>query len=143
MVIDGDDPNRRSVGSFFVNPAVEGETLETLNQRARSSGVLAETDDIPTFPVEEGRFKVPAAWLIERAGFAKGLRRGPVGISSAHALALVHHGGGSSAELVALAREIRDGVHRTFGIELQPEPVFLGFQSPNPLEDELRVKSQG
>ena len=68
-----------------------------------------------------------------KAGFTKGLRRGAFGISSAHALALVHHGGGTSEELVALARDIREGVRRQFDIELQPEPVFLGFPTANPL----------
>jgi len=76
---------------------------------------------------------VPAAWLIEHSGFARGLRCGSVGISEAHALALVHHGGGTSAELVALARDICEGVRQRFAIELQPEPVFLGFPTRNPL----------
>jgi UDP-N-acetylmuramate dehydrogenase len=133
MVIEENDPNRRSVGSFFVNPVVDAATVEALNQRVRASGLPAGADEVPTFPGGEGRFKIPAAWLIERAGFAKGMRRGTVGISSAHALALVHHGGGSTAELVALAREIREGVLGAFGLELLPEPVFLGFPTANPI----------
>jgi UDP-N-acetylmuramate dehydrogenase len=72
--------------------------------------------------------------LIERSGFHKGLERGGVGISSAHTLALVHLGGGSTADLLELAREIRDGVRRRFGVELRPEPVFVGFDRPNPLD---------
>jgi UDP-N-acetylmuramate dehydrogenase len=135
MVIDENDHNRRSVGSFFVNPVVDEVTLAGLRERVHGTGVASESGDVPTFPTAEGRFKVPAAWLIERAGFAKGMRRGAVGISPAHALALVHHGGGTAAELVALARDIRDSVFRAFGIELQPEPVFLGFPSSNPLSD--------
>jgi UDP-N-acetylmuramate dehydrogenase len=130
MVIDSGDPNHRSVGSFFVNPVVNREMLEAIRERA-----LSETEEAPAFPAGEDRFKIPAAWLIERAGFAKGDRRGPVGISSAHALALVHHGGASTADVIALAREIRDAVMRTFGIELQPEPVFLGFPTENPLSN--------
>jgi UDP-N-acetylmuramate dehydrogenase len=133
MVIEDDDANRRSVGSFFVNPVVEGATLAALDERARASGALDPTESLPTFPAETGTFKVPAAWLIEKAGFSKGLRRGAVGISSAHALALVHHGGGTSKELVALARDIREGVRRRFDIDLQPEPFFLGFPTRNPL----------
>lgn len=135
MVIEEDDPNRRSVGSFFVNPVVDGATLGLLDERVRASGALTAIESIPTFPAGDGRSKVPAAWLIEKAGFEKGLRRGSFGISSAHALALIHHGGGTTAELVALARDIREGVRRRFDIELQPEPVFLGFPTSNPLAD--------
>jgi len=135
MVIEEGDPNRRSAGSFFVNPVVDAVTLARLDEQARDSGVLEPTDSVPTFPAEGQGFKVSAAWLIEKAGFAKGLRRGAFGISSAHALALVHHGGGTSEELIALARDIREGVRRRFDIELQPEPVFLGFPTRDPLSD--------
>lgn len=135
MVIDETDPNRRSVGSFFVNPVVDAVSLAVLRERIDAAESPSGTGDVPTFPAGEGRFKVPAAWLIERAGFAKGMRRGAVGISPAHALALVHHGGGTAAELVALARDIRDSVSLEFGVELQPEPVFLGFQTENPLAE--------
>jgi UDP-N-acetylmuramate dehydrogenase len=133
MVIDESDPNRRSVGSFFINPVVDGLELAALRERIGATGVASGAGEMPVFPAGENRFKVPAAWLIEQAGFERGMRRGAVGISSAHALALVHHGGGTAAELVALAREIRDGVLSEFGIELQPEPVFLGFPTENPL----------
>ena len=71
--------------------------------------------------------------LIEQAGFVKGLRRGNVGISDHHALCLVHHGDGSTAELVRLAGSIREGVEEKFGLTLVPEPVFFGFESSNPL----------
>ncbi len=135
MVLDRDDPNRRSAGSFFVNPVVDSDGLTEVDRCGRAAGVLTGEDRMPSFDIGAGRFKVPAGWLIERAGFPKGFRRGPVGISSAHALALVHHGGGTSAELVALAREIRDGVQNTFGITLRPEPVFLGFDRENPLDE--------
>ena len=133
MVIEGNDPNRRSVGSFFVNPVIDGVTLASLDERLRASGALPATESVPTYPAADGQSKIPAAWLIEKAGFEKGLRRGSFGISSAHALVLIHHGGGTSAELVALARDIREGVRRQFDIELQPEPVFLGFPTANPL----------
>jgi UDP-N-acetylmuramate dehydrogenase len=95
--------------------------------------VATGTDSVPFFSVQDGNFKVPAAWLIEKAGFSRGHRRGAVGISTAHALALVHHGGGTTKELVGLARDIRAAVRRKFNIELQPEPVFLGFPTSNPL----------
>jgi UDP-N-acetylmuramate dehydrogenase len=133
MVIEEADPNRRSVGSFFVNPVVDAESLIALEDRVRASGSVSAADVVPTFQDKKGRFKVPAAWLIEKAGFSKGMRRGAFGISSAHALALVHHGGGASSELVALARDIRESVRQQFDIELQPEPVFLGFPTSNPL----------
>jgi len=135
MLVDEDEPNRRSVGSFFINPVIDASSLAALDERARAPGGLTSTESVPTFKTDAGAFKVPAAWLIEKAGFTKGLRRGAFGISSAHALALVHHGGGTSEELVALARDIREGVRRRFDIELQPEPVFLGFPTANPLSD--------
>jgi UDP-N-acetylmuramate dehydrogenase len=134
MVLDPDDPNRRSAGSFFVNPVVEAEALAELEVRAHGAGVLGGAERVPAHPVGGGLFKLPAGWLIERAGFARGLCRGPVGVSTKHALALVHHGGGTAAELVALARDIQDGVQRCFGLTLQPEPVFLGFDTSQPLE---------
>ncbi len=135
MLIEEGDPNRRSVGSFFLNPVVDPRSLRSLEVYARETAISGRTDHVPAFPVADGKFKVPAAWLIERAGFKKGMRRGSVGISTAHSLALVHHGGGTTAELIGLAREIRDGVRRETGIELEPEPVFLGFPSPDPLSD--------
>jgi len=118
MVIDPADPNRRSVGSFFTNPIVGAA-------EAARVAVLAG-GEMPRWPAGDGLVKLSAGWLIERAGFAKGLRRGPVGISSRHALALVHHGGGTSAALVELAREIRDGVRARFGVTLTAEPVLVG-----------------
>ena len=136
MVLEEGDPNRRSAGSFFVNPVVDAVMLAKLDERARVSGVLEPGESVPSFPADGKNRKVPAAWLIEKTGFAKGLRKGAIGISSAHALALVHHGGGSTEELVALARDIREGVRRQFDIKLQPEPVFLGFPTANPLSDE-------
>jgi len=133
MVIDPSDPNRRSVGSFFVNPVLDAVALVGLEEEAHLSGALAPGENLPSFAAGEGLFKVPAAWLIERSGFPKGLRRGSVGISGAHALSLVHHGGGTAAELIALARDVHQGVLQRFQIDLQPEPVFLGFPTPNPL----------
>jgi len=133
MVMEEGDPNRRSAGSFFVNPVVNAEMLAKLDERARASGVLEPGESVPNFSADGQNFKVPAAWLIEKTGFTKGLRKGAVGISSAHALALVHHGGGTTEELVALAKDIRERVRRRFDIDLQPEPVFLGFPTANPL----------
>jgi len=125
MVLDPRDPNRRSAGSFFTNPVVASERSDAVEVAARKRGLL-ETRELPRWAQPDGQVKLAAGWLIEAAGFNKGDRRGAVGISSAHALALVHHGGGTTRELLALAREIRDGVRDTFGIVLAPEPVLLG-----------------
>ena len=126
MVIDPGDPNRRSVGSFFTNPLLDRASFDALAARAVAAGVVPAATEVPRFEAGDGRRKVPAAWLIERAGFTKGLRRGAVGISSAHALALVHHGGGTTAALLALAQEIEDGVRARFGVSLEREPIVLG-----------------
>lgn len=126
MVIDPADENRRSVGSFFLNPVVTAEQVRDIAARAIAAGAIQLESELPTFAVEGG-VKVPAAWLIERAGFAKGFRKGLAGISSRHALALVNHGG-SSEGLLELARAIRDGVEARFGVRLHPEPVLLGVR---------------
>jgi UDP-N-acetylmuramate dehydrogenase len=126
MVIEPGTPNQRSVGSFFTNPVLTDAQLAAVIAQAVAAGVVTTAADLPRFAAGPGAHKIPAGWLIERAGFAKGLRRGPVGISSSHALALVHHGGGTSADLLALAREIRAGVEARFGVHLVPEPVVLG-----------------
>jgi UDP-N-acetylmuramate dehydrogenase len=133
MVYDPEDPNRRSVGSFFTNPIVPRALADRLVDDAIACGLVRFREEVPTFAAgaaDEGRVKLSAGWLIERAGFARGLRRGPVGLSSKHALCLVHHGGGKSADLLALAREIVAGVEERFGVLLVPEPVLVGFDEP-------------
>jgi UDP-N-acetylmuramate dehydrogenase len=134
MVLDDDDPNRRSVGSFFVNPVVDGATLEEMIEAARMLGVLGLDQRPPVHEVAEDRYKLSAAWLMEHAGFPRGATRGRVGLSTNHALALIHRGGGTTTELVDFAREIRRGVRSHLGIDLHPEPVFLGFDSDDPTE---------
>ena len=133
MVIEPGDDNRRSVGSFFVNPVLPAAEAEAVVARALAAGAARDPSEVPRFAAEEGRVKLSAGWLIERAGFPKGTRRGAVGISSRHALALVHHGGGTTADLLALAREVRRAVRDRFGVTLRPEPVFLGFGEADPL----------
>ena len=123
LVLPG-DPNRRSAGSFFTNPVLEPAEAEAVAARAGDEGSA-----MPRWPAPGGRVKLSAGWLIERAGIGRGLRRGAVGVSSAHALALVHHGGGTTAELLALAREVTAAVRSRFGVELVPEPTFLGLGS--------------
>ena len=118
MVLDPGDPESVSAGSFFVNPIVDASTLASIAARAGAPP--------PSFPAGEGRHKVAAGCLVERAGFAKGWGQGRVGVSRKHALALVHRGGATTGELLALARAIRDGVRACFGVTLEPEPVLVG-----------------
>jgi UDP-N-acetylmuramate dehydrogenase len=134
MVIDEGDPNRRSVGSFFVNPILEAGEAERLAGRAVTLDAARTADEVPRFVLGDGRVKVPAAWLIEASGFRKGERRGSVGLSSAHALALVHHGDGSTRELLEFAADIRTAVRSRFGVVLEPEPVIWGYEGRDPLE---------
>jgi len=126
MVIDPADPDSRSAGSFFVNPILSSEELAELERRAAER--LDDDQQPPAWAEADGRVKTSAAWLIERAGFGRGYGAGAVGISSKHTLALVNRGGASTAELLALAREVRDGVRGAFGVTLQPEPTLVGVE---------------
>ncbi len=114
MVIDPGDPDSVSAGSFFTNPILDPA------EYARLPG------DPPGWPEPDGRIKTSAAWLIEHAGFSRGYGDGPAGISTKHTLALVNRGQATTAELMALARELADGVRSAFGVELHPEPVLVG-----------------
>jgi UDP-N-acetylmuramate dehydrogenase len=114
MVLDPDDHDTWSVGSFFTNPVVAAELATTL------------PDDAPRWPAGDGQVKVSAAWLIERAGFGKGYGDGVVRLSTKHTLALTNRGGAATADLLSLAREVREGVRATYGIELVNEPVLVG-----------------
>ncbi len=124
MVIDPADPDTRSVGSFFTNPLLTADEALAADARIRTS--LGEDIRYPHYPADE-HTKLSAAWLIERAGFAKGfaLPGGGAAISSKHTLALTNRGG-TTADLLALARHVRDGVDDAFGIELQAEPILVG-----------------
>jgi UDP-N-acetylmuramate dehydrogenase len=124
MVIDPDDPDSVSAGSFFTNPVLDEVGFARLVQRA---GETLGADDLPPrFPAPDGQVKTSAAWLIERAGFGRGYARGRVAVSSKHTLALTNRGDATTEELLALAREIRDGVRDAFGVELVNEPVLVG-----------------
>ncbi|MEJ7846941.1 MAG: UDP-N-acetylmuramate dehydrogenase [Pyrinomonadaceae bacterium] len=116
MVIDANDPNSQSAGSFFKNPIVPGSIITEIG-----------VENIPHFPVDEETVKIPAAWLIETAGFYKGYKLGNVGISTKHSLALINLGGGTAEEILALTGRIQAEVESKFGISLQPEPIFVGF----------------
>jgi UDP-N-acetylmuramate dehydrogenase len=125
MVLDPDDPDTVSAGSFFTNPVLDTGAFAAL--RARAAERLGPDAPPPAWPDADGHVKTSAAWLIERAGFHRG-HGNPEGIaiSGKHTLALTNRGGGTTAELVALAREIAGGVQDAFGVALVPEPVFVG-----------------
>jgi UDP-N-acetylmuramate dehydrogenase len=121
MVLEPGDPNGRSCGSFFVNPVVPASEAARIAAAAGDPGM-------PRWPEPGGaRVKLAAAWLVERAGFARGHADGPAGISTRHTLAIVAHEGARAADVVRVARRVRDGVLARFGVRLVPEPVFWGF----------------
>ncbi len=124
MVIDPDDPESKSAGSFFTNPIVDAPALAAFEARLAERGITTYPH-WPAASAGHNMTKLAAAWLIERAGFAKGDTRGGVGISRKHALALVNRGGGTTAELLALADEIQRGVRDAFGIDLAIEPIVI------------------
>jgi UDP-N-acetylmuramate dehydrogenase len=119
MVLNPGDPDTRSAGSFFTNPVLDAEQFARLEAAAAVA--------VPRFDAGEGKVKVPAAWLIEHAGFGKGYGApGPARVSSKHTLALINAGGATTADVLGLAREIRDGVRAAFGVTLEPEPTLVG-----------------
>jgi UDP-N-acetylmuramate dehydrogenase len=134
MLFDLDDENGRSAGSFFMNPVLDRHSFTGALARIESAGVLRSGETVPHYPAADGAVKLSAAWLIERAGFAKGTCEGRVGLSTRHTLAIVNKGGATAAEIVAFARRVRSGVRTRFGVTLQPEPVFVGFE-PHEIED--------
>ena len=123
MVLNPGDPDTRSAGSFFTNPVITAQELAVVEAAALARGA----GPVPRYPAGEGRAKIPAAWLIERAGFAKGYGvPGPARVSSKHTLALVNPGDATTADLLSLAREIVSGVQAAYGVTLTPEPILIG-----------------
>ncbi len=122
MVIDEADPNSRSAGSFFKNPELTHEEFAKLAELAASEGL----GEVPSFASSKKR-KVPAAWLIEHAGFYKGYKLGNAGISENHALAIINRGDAKAADMIRLKEKIQAAVRDRFSVELVPEPVFVGF----------------
>ncbi len=116
MVLDASDPDTRSDGSFFMNPVL---TLAQYDAFARIA------PNAPHFPAGD-EVKLSAAWLIEHAGFSKGFTMGNVGLSSKHTLAVINRGGGTAAEVKELVKLIQGKVREQFGVELHPEPNFVG-----------------
>ena len=124
MVYDPSEPDSHSAGSFFVNPVVSTEHADDID-----AGVSLR---MPRFDLGNGRVKLAAAWLIEQAGFARGFRMGRAGLSTRHSLAITNRGDASTAEIVALARHIQQGVLQRFGVALEPEPELVGVSLEAP-----------
>jgi UDP-N-acetylmuramate dehydrogenase len=121
MLIDPADPDTASAGSFFTNPLVDQPQFAEIEQIAGTS--------VPSYPAEDGWAKIPAGWLIERAGFTKGFDGpGAARISTKHTLALTNRGGATAADLMGLARQVVAGVRETFGVELTNEPTLVGLE---------------
>ena len=117
MVLDPNDPDTRSDGSFFMNPVISAAAYDAFARIA---------PDAPHYPAGDD-VKLSAAWLIEHAGFHKGFAHGNVGISSKHTLAIINRGGGTASEAMELVRMIQGRVRDAFGVELHPEPNFIGL----------------
>ncbi|MEO3974279.1 UDP-N-acetylmuramate dehydrogenase [Streptomyces sp. CAU 1734] len=124
MVLDPADHDTWSAGSFFTNPILDAEEYAGFLGRVRDR--LGDDAVPPAYPAGDGRTKTSAAWLIDRAGFAKGYGNGPARISTKHTLALTNRGGATTEDLLALAREVVAGVHDAFGVTLVNEPVTVG-----------------
>lgn len=127
MVLDPSDPDTRSDGSFFMNPIVAAEELQAFMARATAIEPSLRADEIPVFPMPDGRAKLSAAWLIERAGFRRGWGAGKAGLSSKHTLAIVNRGGATARDVLGVVAEIQKTVANRFGVALRPEPNFIGF----------------
>lgn len=124
MVVDPDDPDSKSAGSFFTNPILSLDHYKEFSRRLTHLGM--KTDVVPIFPTADGRKKVSAAWLIEHSGFKRGHDGGSVGLSSKHALALINKGGARSDDVLDLCMKIKGAVFEHFGLHLEPEPQFVG-----------------
>jgi UDP-N-acetylmuramate dehydrogenase len=121
LLVPGDE-DCRSAGSFFKNPMLTEEQFEDLAERAESKGL-----EIPSYPALNAQRKVSAAWLVEHSGFSKGYAAGAASISRKHALALINRGDAKASDIVILKDEVQQGVLGAWGIQLEPEPVFVGF----------------
>lgn len=125
MVLDPEDHDTWSAGSFFTNPLLDADAFAAYAERVHQH--LGADVRPPAYPAEDGATKTSAAWLIERAGFVKGYGDGPATLSGKHTLALTNRGSATAADVLALAREIVSGVHAAFGVTLTNEPVFVGL----------------
>jgi UDP-N-acetylmuramate dehydrogenase len=123
MVINPNDPDSRSAGSFFKNPVLSAEQFAQLSEKAAGRGLK-----VPSYPALAQQSKVSAAWLVENSGFRRGYVKGRVGISSKHALAIVNRGDATAGEVIALRDEIQTKVDEAWGVRLESEPVFVGIR---------------
>ena len=123
MVIAANDPNSKSVGSFFKNPIVSNDKLASVEKTVNKIGI----ETIPKFSFDAENVKIPAAWLIENSGFYKGFKYNRVGLSENHALAVINRGGATANDVVRLKNLIQEKVFEKFQIKLEPEPIFVGF----------------
>jgi len=122
MLIVPGEPDCQSAGSFFKNPVLSETQHADLEKRAAARGLT-----VPSYPALETRKKVSAAWLVEHSGFTKGFGSERVGISTRHALAIVNRGRATAADVVTLKDQIQQRVQEIWGIQLEPEPVMVGF----------------
>ncbi|MEU1520168.1 UDP-N-acetylmuramate dehydrogenase [Streptomyces sp. NPDC005811] len=126
MVLDPEDHDTWSAGSFFTNPILTDADFAAFHARVKER--LGEDAEPPAYPAGAGRTKTSAAWLIDKAGFTKGYGDGPARISTKHTLALTNRGTATTEDLLALAREVVSGVRAAFGITLVNEPVMVGAE---------------
>ena len=128
MVLDAEDHDTWSAGSFFTNPVVAPELADEIARTVEAERP-GEGETMPRYPQDGGGVKLSAAWLIERAGFHRGFPhdKAPARLSTKHTLALTNRGGAVADDVVKLARTVRDGVRERFGVELVPEPVWIGL----------------
>ncbi|MFF9260582.1 MULTISPECIES: UDP-N-acetylmuramate dehydrogenase [Streptomyces] len=126
MVLDPEDHDTWSAGSFFTNPILTDADFAAFHARVKER--LGADAEPPAYPAGPGRTKTSAAWLIDKAGFTKGYGSGPARISTKHTLALTNRGGATTEDLLALAREVVAGVREAFGVTLVNEPVTVGVQ---------------
>ncbi|MBA3634513.1 MAG: UDP-N-acetylmuramate dehydrogenase [Acidobacteria bacterium] len=124
MLVRQGGADAQSAGSFFKNPIVSAEKFAEIEKNAENLGV----ENVPSYKVDDQNVKIPAAWLIENAGFRKGFIKGNVGLSTKHTLALTNRGQATAKEILNLMEEIQKKVEDRFGIVLKPEPVFVGFE---------------
>lgn len=122
MLIEDGEEDSRSAGSFFKNPIVPIAQYERIAAAVEHRRITP-----PQYPAGDGHVKVPAAWLIEQSGVHKGFQHGPVAISRKHTLALVNRGGATASDVLAMKNLVQSRVREAFGVELVPEPVFVGF----------------
>ncbi len=119
----------QSAGSFFKNPIIENDKFSEIEQIAANSEIIGEGETVPFYKVDEKSVKIPAAWLIEKSGFHKGFQKGRAGLSTCHTLALTNRGDATAEDILLLKEEIQAKIKSIFGIELFPEPNFIGFEN--------------